>query len=366
MQVLLQPESEFYLPRHLLPSARRFALLSTLGKTQQFEKIARDMDVLAVTAPSLPDLAPNLAMYDACIVFAPDDEAMWLRSLRALYPALRFAGMGADILPALAARKTPLARPAPLDGPPCDHLTVIAATPRSGSSHVADILTELGRGDCREHIRGDIARALASGYRFDLGAAVRLFLHLIAVPETGQAATKLIVSHVFDWLDSRPHLQALKNALQGVKIDMIITDRADRIAQAASSEIALKSGVYQRRTSADGAKIAALGADDFAFDSAFWRFQNYSRQGHFLAALSAWFPRALALDYDRDIAQFSAQALADTLQRAFDWPPLGGPYVARSSHVQRTASDLTPIFQSRLRKGLEDLGFHLAPKGASL
>lgn len=360
MLALLDPTSEFYLPRRVSASGLNCALLF-VGGIPGGVAAQVAADIACLDDEQVTDA--ELSAYDRLIIYAPQDEATALRDLRQRFPGKRFAGMGSDVLPALAARQTPLTGPEFPDGPvcpppPCSSLTLVIATPRSGSSHLADTLTEMGQGDCREHFRGDLVTALASGYRFDLTRAVRQFLYIMGQRNQGRVATKLIVGHLLRWLDSRPDPRALREALAGVAVQCIITDRADRVAQAVSGTIAQQSGVWQKRSEPDHKRILDLSEADYDFATLFWRWQSYSRQGHLLDVLSDWFPDRVRLEFDRDLAHTQPQAVARRLSDAFGWAIDPESYIARASHSQPTASPLAPKFAARFQSDLSQLAPH--------
>lgn len=360
LRPLLNPQSEFYVPRHLSRCGLTCAIVFAEGMPADLPaELSNDMACLDMQA-----IAEGI--HDCLIVYAPGNEAAALADLRQRFPGQRFAGLGEEVFPALLARQAPLAiLEAEGEGPPCQALTLVLSTPRSGSSRVADVLGELGQGDCREHLRGDLAAALATTYRFDLSAALRRFLFLLGRTGNGRASTKLIVGHLVNWLATRPDPRPLRDAMAGVTLHCIITDRADRVAQAVSGTIAEISGVWQNRSQADSTRIRRLTEADYTFATLFWRFLSYRHQGHLLNEVAGWFPRALRLAYDTDIADATSVELARRISLAFGWPFDPATYVDRAQHCKPTASPLARVFQHRFATELQDLGITTGGMGPS-
>jgi LPS sulfotransferase NodH len=308
-------------------------------------------------------VAGKVPAFDVLIVYAPLGEEKELSALRKVLPGVRIVGIGADVLPALAARRTPLDHADPPIAPPCESLVVVLSTPRSGSSHLADVLREIGLGDCREHLRGDLVKALTSGYHFDEARALRLFLFLLGQSNKARAATKLILGHLVAWLDTRPDLRPLRAVLQDITVQVITTDRADRVAQAVSGTIAERSGVWQNRTEDDARRIQSICDSEDVFPTLFWRYQSYSRQGHLLAVLKDWGLDSLHLDYDRDIAGVPSAQLAERLCKRFGWSLPHGGYAPARTHTRPMEAAVSGAFQTRLLSGLDGLGIGVGQRG---
>ena len=242
------------------------------------------------------------------IVADPVDEAARLQALRQACPAgRRLAGLGADLLPALVTWNTD-ALTSPPPAPP-DTITLLLATPRSGSSVVADILGHVTGTRTREHLRKDAIAAMAGGYAIDRAAVLHRTLRLIGNPATGQATTKIISHFLQDYVAEVGDLMALKTAARGSAIRVIILDRTDHVAQAVSGYLALNRGVWHRDRTQTGTAADPAGAVDYDFESLLQLYLFYRQQSSLLAYAREIFPDHLSLEYGADVAAGDVTAL---------------------------------------------------------
>lgn len=243
-------------------------------------------------------------------------EGARLAALRADYPNLTFRGLAEHLFPALVARNPKAVfAPVPQDLM-CKELTLIFATPRSGSSYLADVVGDCGLGDAREHLRNSVIDALTADYRFNRALALRNFLNLIS--KDGRAATK-IIGHFFSrYLTTvAQDLELLRRLCDGMTTRVIILDRDDKVGQAVSAFLASRRGIWHVRSEADAAKLDQANTPDYAFNRLLARYTSFREQSAILGLARDFFPQAIELEYDRDIADATPGALANRLQEAF-------------------------------------------------
>jgi LPS sulfotransferase NodH len=249
------------------------------------------------------------------VVADPAGEEERLAALRAAYPGRRFAGLAGQVLPALAARAGhTLFSDAALPPRPA-RAVILCASPRSGSSLVADVLSDMGCGDVREHLRRGILDALSGKYRFDRGAALGHFLCLAQV--NGTFGTKLITHFVEDYIRAIGDLAAIRSAFAGIDTVWLTLDRTDKLRQAVSGELASRRGVWHNTGASDEAALRQIGEPAVLhFNSLIGRHLFYGQQSAILAFLNAHGRISLRLTYEADVAAGDIRALSQKLAAA--------------------------------------------------
>lgn len=228
------------------------------------------------------------------------NEPERLRRLRSKFPELTFAGLGETVFPALIARNDRSVFSDQSRELHCHSVVLVFATPRSGSSLVADILADLGWGNVREHLRQTELEVLSSPYNFDRSVALRSLIN--AVSKDGHFGTK-IISHFFvDYLMNIRDFSPLKIFGPDVKVKAIVLDRSGKVDQAASGELAAQRGIWHIQSGKDAEKVASKGESRFNFGRMNARYFRYRQESFILNFAREMFPDHLALDYDADLA----------------------------------------------------------------
>lgn len=278
-----------------------------------------EMDVRQMTVALFRRLAELNAQGPSSHLYLVADEAgegARLKALRADYPNLHFKGLAEHLFPALVAR-LPKSVFGPVEqGLTCTDFTLIFATPRSGSSYLADVVGDCGLGNPREHLRNSVIDALQSDYRFNRPLAFRNFINLIT--EDGRASSKIIGHFLSRFLTGGAQDLALLRKLgEGMTIRVIILDRADKVGQAVSAFLAARRGIWHVRSDADAEKLVQVNSSAYGFNRLLARYTAFREQSAILAMVRDVFPQALELEYGRDIAEATPGALAARLREAF-------------------------------------------------
>lgn len=288
------------------------------------------------------DRLDEAADEQAWIVVDPREEAAQLRKLRQVTNQDRyFLGLGADVLPALVARRVCPA-PSEVPGQPST-LTLVLAPPRSGSSFVADLVGRITGTKTREHLRKDVISALAAPYAFDRVAAMRRFLALIANPQTGHASTKIITHFMQEYIAEVGDLSLFKEATKGIDVKPVILERHDNVGQAVSGYLAMTRGVWHLETDKDAAALASAKEAPYDFEAILQLYLGYRHQGYVLDLARDIFPDHLALEYGRDIEAGDAAALgariAEFIGMPWDPPdqPIGRAKLANEENARLCA-----------------------------
>jgi LPS sulfotransferase NodH len=258
------------------------------------------------------------------VIADPADEGARLAQLSRTFPALRFCGLGRDLWPALTARADAAVFgdiPATLA---LRTITLVFATPRSGSSLLADLLTDIGAGKVLEHLRDDTVGVLTSGYVFDRRAALRNFLNLAATK--GSFGTKFISHFLHDALTRTDLLADLAEVTAGVELRVLLLDRRDKVAQALSGYVAWQRGLWHVTNPAEADRLRALPAPALRFPEALAWYLDYLQQSRFVDLFRPVFPQAMALVYEDDLLGQDLAALAQRLAAFLGLPPPHGPF----------------------------------------
>jgi len=282
------------------------------------------------------------------IVADPDGEEERVAQLRGLYPTLTFVGLCRDLVPALLARSGHRvledldALPMPTD------LLVVFATPRSGSSHLGDIVGQMGLGEAREHLRPTTLELLTSDYSFDRVAAIRNFLRL--ENNDGWVSTKLITHFARDFIAENGSVEQVFEALQEVRCHVIGLDRKDRAAQAVSGHIASQRGLWHYF---EGGKQSKVEDEDikYSFESIFGRLTGYAQQGAYLRMWRDLTGSFETLWYEDDLDGKPSEEVARTVAGHLDLPSgiLEKATFASTGRV-RIASDLNVAMIARFKE----------------
>lgn len=302
----------------LLTSAGFLSRLHYAEAANPQERFA-EIDVRQMTVAVLRQLEQQNAKGPDGHLYVVADEAgegRRLADLRKAYPNLAFKGLAEHLFPTLVAR-IPRAMFKPVEQTlTCTELTLIFATPRSGSSYLADVVADCGLGDAREHLRNSVIEALTDDYKFNRAFAFRNFLNLIS--QDGRAATKIIGHFLSRYLTSGARdLDLLAELGKGMTIRAIVLDRDDTVGQAVSAYLASRRGIWHIRSEADAEKLDQANTHVYAFNRLLGRYTSYREQSAILGLVRDLFPAALELEYDRDIADATPEALAARLQEAF-------------------------------------------------
>jgi LPS sulfotransferase NodH len=321
MHSLLARDSEPHALRFLAKHRDRFVLLAThafvsqLHYARQATPTPPDLGIpVRLISGEHPDVLSDPEVADPrriVLVADPAGEAARLAALRARHPGRRFAGLAVDLLPALVAR----AGHAVLDDAPLpprpDRALILMASPRSGSSLVADVLSDMGLGDVREHLRGGVLDLLTSDYAFDRAAALDRFVRLAA--RNGTFGTKIITHFFSDFMRDGGDLELCRTVFAGIDVVLLTLDRADKVAQAVSSEVASRRGVWHVTDAASAASLQDSPEVGYRFSSLLSRYLFYRQQSEIVEFFARSRGAHLALEYDRDVAAGDLPGLADRL-----------------------------------------------------
>lgn len=276
-------------------------------------------DILFVSFDDLAQTESGLAW----VIVDSEKEAEKLRELRqTTCPDSKFIGLGADLLPALAARKMTALSDGTVSLP--SQLALVLAPPRSGSSFVADLVGQITGTKTREHLRKDVVSALAAPYAFDRVAAIRSFLSLIANPDTGQASTKIITHFIQDYIAEVGDLNVFKEAAKGIDVKPIILERLDHVGQAVSGYLAMSRGIWHLESDKDAAALASTDTIPYDFNALLQLYLGYRHQSYVLDFAREIFPDHMALEYGRDIEAGDAAALGERIAEFLGLPWVPG------------------------------------------
>jgi LPS sulfotransferase NodH len=271
------------------------------------------------------------------VVADPGDERARLQELAASYPGTRFIGLAEHLLPALTAgNNRAVFQPMNALTMPKSIVLVFAA-PRTGSSLLSDLLTDLGQGDVREHLRPPIIAALESDYAFDRQAAFRNFLCL--AQRGGVFGSKLITHFFEDCLHGSGNLGLVHTVCAGVPLKVITLDRADTVAQMISGELAAQRGVWHITDATSEKAVLRSAAPSYNFSSLLKRYFRYRKESAIIEIARKAFPDNLALEYGRDIECSDLAALATKICDFLELPPPVLERFARAEKRKRIADE---------------------------
>lgn len=249
----------------------------------------------------------------ALIVADGDGESDRVKQLKGNFPQLQFYGLAEEFLPALLAKQIHrLPEIHALDLSKALDVVLLFATPRSGSSLVGDVLTDLGVGNTAEHLRATLVECLGSAYKFNDKRALRIFLSLSS--NNGWVGTKIISHFLMNYLEG-PFNSMLFSGLaaDGHRLHPIFLRRRNQVLQAVSGFLASKRGVWHVTDAKSKSKLGEKESVPYDFNALFRRFTAYRAQEAFLDSFSQSFPGALKLTYEDDCTDI--EALAKRLSR---------------------------------------------------
>jgi LPS sulfotransferase NodH len=262
-----------------------------------------DRTSLADIQAQLEQLAPSLAGRTVIVcheVF--EDEITEFLSER--IPSTPVFGFMEDFVPAVmaqtAGRLVRNARDGKALPPLPKQLVCVVATPRSGSSFLCDVLTDMGLGRPKEHLRDSTIAFLSAPYAFSRVKFFENFLRLSNV--YGWASTKLITHFLYDFsqqIDPEPFFEVLRK--HRVRVRPIFLDRRDRVAQTSSGDLASRRRIWHVRDTSDEQALLEAPEIRYVFRSMLGRYLNYQSQGAFLTALRSVAADRLDLYYEEDI-----------------------------------------------------------------
>ncbi|MEQ8292247.1 MAG: Stf0 family sulfotransferase [Roseovarius sp.] len=285
-------------------------------------------------------------------------EANRLAKLRKSYPNLTFAGLGEAVFPAIVARRADAAlRPMPKKLN-CHTVVLIFATPRSGSSLVADIVSDLGMGDTREHLRGGEIACLSGSYLFSRRVALRNLVNLTA--NDGAFSTKIFAHFLMDYMRAVHDFRPLKIFGPKVKVKTIILDRTSKVDQAVSADVAMQRGIWHVRSGKDAERVLAEQAPKYVFGRLNSRYFEYRQQSFALEFAREMFPDHLVLDYESDIVGVELSKLGRRIAEALDLKDYPTDF-ARARARQKIANDDNAALASQFRKDFSK-AFGFPPK----
>jgi LPS sulfotransferase NodH len=321
MHSLLAQDTEPHALRFLDKHHCRVLLLATNAFASQLHYARREMaspppirfPILLVDGNE-PDIltSPDAANASRVVIVAdPGGEEQRLSLVRARHPGRRIVGLAGEVLPALVARAGhTIFEEAPLPPRP-RRAFILFASPRSGSSLVADVMSDMGLGDVREHLRGGVLEALKSNYVFDRAAALDRFVRLSAC--NGVFGTKIITHFFNDFVRDGGDLDLCRAVFAGIDVAFLTLDRADKIAQSVSSEVASRRGVWHVTDDASAAAVEGRRKVDYRFASLLSRYLFYRQQTEILAVLARSRHQRLALVYEHDVETGDLYAIAERL-----------------------------------------------------
>lgn len=214
--------------------------------------------------------------------------------------------------------------------------TLVFATPRSGSSLLADILTDLGAGRVVEHLRPDVIEVLTADYDYDLPAALRNFLNFSSID--GYFGTKLISLFLSNYLKGRSHLSHVARICAGMKLRVIFLDRDDKVAQAISGHLASRRGLWHITSPADAKRLQTRPKPAMEFHAVLPRYVQYQEQRGIIDAWRRMLPQGLELGYETDLLGADLPALARRLAGFVGLPPVRVA-LTKTAQRQRIADD---------------------------
>ena len=278
-------------------------------------------------------------------------EANRVAQLRATYPNITFYGFMEDFLPTFLARKShEITNLETLDLQASLDVVLLFAPPRSGSSLVADVLTDLGVGNTAEHLRPNIIECMKASYRCNWSKIVRRFLHLSAVD--GWAGSKLISHFLTDYFDgSFRHALIAELSRDGHRLHPIFLYRNNVVLQAVSGYLASKRGVWHM---VKGQARDVYEEDrniSYNFDSMFSRYANYKRQIANMQFLEEMFPDNLTLVYEEDCS--NVMELAVKLGEYLNLPT--PTKLRRAERRKKLTNALNTEFETRFKQEYRDL-----------
>ena len=230
--------------------------------------------------------------------------------------------------------------------------TLVIATPRSGSSLLADVLTDIGAGRVVEHLRKEVIEVLKSDYKFDFPAALRNFINFASVK--GYFGTKLISHFLSDYLTQMNSLKDVTDVCAGLKLKVIFLDREDKAAQTISGYLASKRGLWHVTSESDAERLQQQPKPTLDFRRALTRYFLYQQQKGFLDSLRPLFPNALSLTYEEDLLGADLSLLARRLTAFVDLrSKVGG--LEKSSQRQRIADDETQDMAQDFRRKFREV-----------
>lgn len=252
------------------------------------------------------------------VVADPADESAALDRLAACHPSHRFIGFVRDLVPALMMQRGDLVfSPIPTDLQ-VTAITLILATPRSGSSLLADIVTDIGAGNAAEHLRYVENAILGSDYCFDLRAAFRNVLNFGSV--RGRFATKVITHFAQDALTTTNAMQHCKEQIAGIPVHVVLLDRSDKAAQAVSGYFASQRGLWHVTSNAEQKRFRTAGSPHVEFHELLGWYFDYQWQSRFLATLRPAFEQMLVLNYESDLLNQDLTHMAERLTEFLELP----------------------------------------------
>ena len=331
---LFGTDAELNATRFLARNADKTILFTSTGFLSRLHYAAREapgepfdqIEVRPINVATLKQLSKldgEGGFAKTFVVADESGEGKRLASLRATYPHLKFAGLAENLFPALVARRQGVAlRPMP-GKLQTRTLTMIFAPPRSGSSFVSDVVSQVTGTKIREHLRNDVIEALASPYRFNLAVALRNFLNLIT-NDAGHASTKIISHFLQDYVGQAGSLKLVKRVCEGLDVKVIVVERDDKVAQTVSGFLAMRRGVWHLESARDAAAIEAAPQVGYDFDRLLPRYLGYRHQSYVLDFAREIFPDHLLLEYGRDLEAGDAAALGQRVANFLGLPPEAG------------------------------------------
>ena len=353
---LLLPGSDIKIAKFMTENPNRFRLIAMPELVAEVYYTGRDRG----EAPQLDFINP-LGMDElnklndtnadklesrAYIVADSTGEATRVQQLRTAYPNIIFYGFMEDFLPAFLAKK--LDRIGDLERLDLDaalDIVLLFASPRSGSSLVADVLVDLGVGNTAEHLRTTLIECMSSDYSCNWDKMVRRFLHLSA--ENGWVGSKIITHFLTDYFQG-PFKQALiaRLSVDGHRVHPIFLSRRNVVLQTVSGHLASKRGIWHLVAGQSGDMYEKDDKIPYDFNSLFSRYVSYSNQIRSMEMLEEFFPHHLRLVYEEDCEDVAT--LSAKVSQFLELPQ--ADQLKRSEARKKIANALNAEFESRFRK----------------
>lgn len=233
------------------------------------------------------------------IVLDERGETKRVSALNKSHPGIQFLGAAQSVIPALLAENADALfnqRPPPLP----KKLVAVIATPRSGSSYVCDVLTDLRIARPKEHLRPPVINLLASNYEVDHKVFFLNFLRF--ANKNDWAATKVIIHFLEEYLISNSVAPLIGIArLQSISFYPIFLDRNDLVRQTVSGQLAAQRGVWHITGASSRRAVDANKDIPYFYSGLLKRYLLYQRQSAFLEKLEELFPRRLSIRYEKDV-----------------------------------------------------------------
>lgn len=295
------------------------------------------------------------------VVADPEGETARVQALTDRYPSLEFVGLAEDVFPALLAGAADVFRASDEDAHAPTEMVLVFATPRSGSSALADVVSAVTGADCREHLRPYVLEALRADYRFDRTKALNKFLRM--AQRDGIFATKVISHFLIEYFNDKPAWELLAQVASGTRIRVACVDRRNRLEQGISGEVAARRGIYHARSERGEQEVRAAGEVSFNFNAILKRKLRYEMETAVLDLVRTMWPSATTFVYEDDIYTESTEQTVDKVLKFLSRTEMS-EHAKDGSSIRRklpgdTNAQLREMFEARWTDLAEQFSYNL-------